>query len=64
MEYYQAWIDKDIAKKVKFTSAPKSCTDGKSIILVNIEYLTFEELFGILTSLFYYIKETANNYNK
>ncbi len=57
-------LDKDIAKKVKFTSAPKSCTDGKSIILVNIEYLTFEELFGILTSLFYYIKETANNYNK
>ena len=55
-------LQKDIAKKLKFTVAPKTCTEGKSIILVNNEYLSFEELFEILTGLFYYIKETANNY--
>ena len=57
-------LEKDILRKLKFTVAPKSCTDGKSIILINNEYLTFEEIFNILTSLFYYIKETANNYQK
>lgn len=57
-------LDKDISRKLKFTVAPKTCTDGKSIILVNMEYLTFEEIFNILTGLFYYIKETATNYQK
>ena len=57
-------LDKEIIRKIKFTTAPKSCEDGKSIILLNGEYLTFEEIFNILTSLFYYIKETVNNYNK
>ena len=55
-------LQKDITKKLKFTVAPKTCTEGKSIILINNEYLTFEELFDILTGLFYYIKETANKY--
>ena len=57
-------LDKDIVRKLKFTVAPKSCTDGKSIILLNIEYLTFEEIFNILTGLCYYIKDTANKYNQ
>jgi transcription-repair coupling factor (superfamily II helicase) len=57
-------LDKEMLKKLKFTPAPKSCTDGKSIILINNDYLTFDETFNILTSLFYYIKETANNYQK
>ena len=57
-------LDKEILRKLKFTVAPKTCIDGKSIILINNEYLTFEEIFNILTGLFYYIKETANNYQK
>lgn len=57
-------LDKEILKKLKFATAPKSCTDGKSIILINNEYLTFDEIFNILTSLFYYIKETVLNYQK
>lgn len=57
-------LEKNILKKLKFTVAPKSCTKGKSIILINNEYLTFEEIFNILTDLFYYIKETANKYQK
>lgn len=57
-------LDKEILRKLKFTVAPKTCIDGKSIILINNEYLTFEEIFNILTGLFYYIKETANKYQK
>ena len=56
-------LDKDILKKLKFTLAPKSSTDAKSIILINTDYLTFEDIFNTLTGLFYYIKETANKYN-
>ncbi len=55
-------LDKEISKKIKFTVAPKSSTDGKSIMLVNTNYLSFEDIFNILTGLFYYIKETANSY--
>ena len=55
-------LEKNILRRVKFTIAPKSCNDGKSILLFNIQNLTFEEMFNILSDLFYYIKETANNY--
>ena len=57
-------LDKDILRKLKFTPAPKSSTDAKSIILLNTNYLTFEDIFDTLTGLFYYIKETANKYGK
>ncbi len=55
-------LDKTISRKLKFTIAPKSCTDGKSIILFNTGSTTFEEIFETLSSLFYYIKETINQY--
>ena len=57
-------LDKNILRRVKFTVAPKTCEDGKSIILVNNQNVTFDEMFNILSSLFYYIKETANRYHK
>ena len=55
-------LDKDIARKIKFTVAPKTCEDGKSILLVSNRNMTFEEMFDTLMSLFYYIKETAEKY--
>ena len=55
-------LDKTILRRVKFTVAPKTCEDGKSILLVNNQNLTFEEMFNILSGLFYYIKETINKY--
>ena len=55
-------LDKDIARKIKFTVAPKTCEDGKSILLVNIRNLNFDEIFETLTNLFYFIKETADKY--
>ena len=57
-------LDKEISKKIKFTVAPKSCADGKSIMLINTSCLSFEEIYNTLTGLFYYIKETANNYKQ
>ena len=55
-------LDKNILRRVKFTVAPKTCQDGKSILLINYQNLTFEEIFNILTGLFYYIKETISKY--
>ena len=55
-------IDRDILRRVKFTIAPKACNDGKSILLINNEYSTFEEMFNILSSLFYDIKKGVNIY--
>ena len=55
-------LDKDILRRVKFTIAPNSCIDGKSILLVNNRYTGFEEIFNILSSLFYDIKKTVNQY--
>ena len=56
-------MDKDILRKVKFTIAPKTCEDGKSIILMNNNNENCDKTFNILTNLFYYIKETVKNYN-
>ena len=55
-------LPKDILRSVKFTIAPKSCIEGKSILLFNSEYSNFEEIFNILTSLFYDIKKVVNRY--
>ena len=57
-------LDKDLLKKIRFTVAPKSCTDGKSIILLNNKYLSFTEVFDVLSAFFYHIKEITHNYGK
>ena len=56
-------LNQDILRRVKFTIAPKSCNEGKSILLVNSEYTNFEEMFNILTGLFYDIRTVINQYN-
>ena len=56
-------LSKDIQQVLKFTPAPKSCTDGKSVILINARYSSFEEIFENLCGLFYHIKETVNKHN-
>ena len=56
-------ISKDILRRVKFTIAPKSCNDGKSIVLINSECSNFGEIFNILTGLFYDIRIVINQYN-
>ncbi|MBE7702695.1 MAG: transcription-repair coupling factor [Cyanobacteria bacterium SIG28] len=55
-------LSREILRRVKFTIAPKSCQEGKSILLINSEYLNFEEIFNILLTLFYDIKKSVNMY--
>ncbi len=59
----KAKLNRDILRRVKFTIAPKSCNEGKSIFLVNMGCCTFEEMFNILSTLFYDIKGIINQYN-
>ena len=56
----------EILKRIKFTIAPKSCTEGNSILLLNNSYMNFNEIFNILTDLFYYIYKISKEiaYNK
>ncbi len=55
--------DKNITKYIKFTLAPNTCTDGKSILIINNKYLNFEEIFNILSNLFYHILKIEYDYN-
>lgn len=56
-------LPQNITKYIKFTLAPKSCTEGNSIILFNNSYMNFQEIFNILTDLFYYIHKIKHEYN-
>lgn len=58
----QANLPPNITKYIKFISAPKSCTEGNSIILLYNSYMNFDELFNILSDLFYYIYKTKHEY--
>ena len=58
----QKVLPSDISRKVKFTIAPKSCSDGISILNVNTSYVNFDEKFNILTDLFYYIHKVSHEY--
>ena len=55
-------LNKEVLRRVKFTIAPNSCLEGKSILLLNSEYSTFEEIFNILVSLFYDIRKGISDY--
>ena len=58
-----AKADKNITKYIKYTMAPKSCTEGIGILLLDRGYLNFEELFNILANLFYHILKIGYDYN-
>lgn len=52
----------NITKYIKFILAPKACTEGRSIILLNNSHMNFEEMFNILIDLFYYIYKISHEY--
>ena len=60
----QRGLPSEILKKIKFTIAPNACTEGNSILLLNNSYMNFNEVFNILTDLFYYINKIKNDYTK
>ena len=58
----QKCLPSNILKKIKFTIAPKSCQEGNSILLLNNAYMNFDEVFNILTDLFYYIHKISHEF--
>ena len=60
----QSQLPSEILKRIKFMQAPSSCQEGISILLLNNSYMNFDELFNILTDLFYYIHKVSHEYSK
>lgn len=58
----QSKLPPNITKYIRFISAPKACTEGRSVILLNNSYMNFEEIFNILSDLFYYIHKIKHEY--
>lgn len=58
----QKELPSEILKRIKFTIAPSSCQEGCSILLLNNSYMNFNEVFNILTDLFYYIHKISHEY--
>ncbi|MCD8378525.1 MAG: transcription-repair coupling factor, partial [Candidatus Gastranaerophilales bacterium] len=60
----QMKLPKHITKFIKYTAAPKSCQDANSILLLNNSVMNFNEIFNILTDLFYDIEEIRKEFDK
>ena len=60
--YLRRKIDFSITKYFKFTNPPKSAKDTKGILLMNKNNLNFDEIFNILTDLFYYISKVISEF--
>ncbi len=58
----QRTLPHNLAKKIKFTLAPKTCQEGVSILILDTSYVNFNEVFNILTDLFYYIYKVSHEY--
>lgn len=58
----QSKLPPNITKYIKFISAPKACTEGNSIILLDNSYMNFQEIFNMLSDLFYYIHKVIHEY--
>src|SRR5574344_498056 len=56
-------LPKNITKYIKFVIAPKACQEGNSILLLNNSCMNFDEIFNILSDLFYYIHKISHEYN-
>ena len=57
-------LNREMLRQIKFTPAPKSCQDGKSILLIESGIMPFNELYELLTGLLYNIKSTINKYGQ
>ena len=60
--YLKRKMDFSLTKYFKFTNPPKTCTNAKGILLMNKNNLNFDEVFNILTDLFYYISKIVSEF--
>lgn len=56
----QTSLPRELTRYIKFTPAPKSVDDAKSILLLNNSVMNFNEVFNILVDLFYDIERIIN----
>ena len=56
----QSSLPREITKYIKFTPAPKSVENAKSILLLNNSVINFNEVFNILVDLFYDIEKIVD----
>ena len=55
----QTKLPREITRYLKFTPAPKSVENAKSILLLNNSVMNFNEVFNILIDLFYDIENIS-----
>lgn len=60
--YLRRKMDFSLTKYFKFTNPPKTCSDAKGILLMNKNNLNFDEIFNILSDLFYYISKIISEF--
>ncbi len=60
--YLKRKMNFSLTKYFKFTNPPKTCTNAKGILLMNKNNLNFDEVFNILTDLFYYISKIVSEF--
>lgn len=60
--YLRRKMDFSLTKYFKFTNPPKACSDAKGILLMNKNNLNFDEIFNILSDLFYYISKIISEF--
>ena len=53
----------NITKYIKYTSAPNTVSDCVSILLVDKGIYNFDEMFNILSNLFYHVFNISCEYN-
>lgn len=56
-------VPSNITKYIKFTSAPNTVSDCVSILLVDKGIYNFDEMFNILSNLFYHVFNISCEYN-
>ncbi len=56
-------IDKRITKHLKYIIAPRSCSEGTGILLLNKSYFNFNEIYNLLSELLYHILKVGIDYN-
>lgn len=54
----------EIKRYIKLVKLPKACNDGEYVMIFKNSYLKFDELFNMLSDLFYDITEIISEYNR
>ncbi len=54
----------ELKRYIKLAKLPKACNDGEMVIILDNSHLNFNELFNMLSDLFYYISKVTLEYTQ